>query len=247
MMKVPTFTGRGLLALTVTWVAQTFLLSNVALAADPATMPTVVELFTSQGCSSCPPAEAVLGELAKESNVIALAYHVDYWDDLGWRDRFGIPEAAQRQRGYVQALRLSTAFTPQSIVNGRSSVLGSDRRAIAAAIGKQSDSSAIKLMVNDGVLTIALSERMQTGQLDVNLITYLPEASTAIGRGENSGRTLKEFNVVRSVRRLARWDGHSSNLTVPLSSLPADASRVAVLLQQPDQGFITGAAVTSLR
>jgi hypothetical protein len=189
----------------------------------------------------------LLGELAKDPNVIALAYHVDYWDDLGWRDRFGIPEAAQRQRSYAQALHLSTVFTPQSIINGRSSVLGSDRHAIAASIAKQGGASAIKLMVADGVLTIGLGERPQAGQLDVNLIAYLPETSTAIGRGENSGRTLKEFNVVRSIRKVARWDGHSSNFTVPLSSLPGDASRVAVLLQQPGQGFITDAAAATLR
>jgi hypothetical protein len=225
----------------------TTLLGIASIANASQTTPAVVELFTSQGCSSCPPAEAVLGELAEDPNVIALAYHVDYWDELGWRDRFGIPEAAQRQRGYVQALHLSTAFTPQSIVNGRSSVLGSDRRAIAAAVSAQHDSTAIKLTIAAGVLTIELGELTQAGQLDVNLVAYLPEASTAIGRGENSGRTLKEFNVVRSIRRVTRWDGRAGSLTVPLSSLPADASRVAVLLQQPGQGPITGAAVVSLR
>src|SRR5229473_6152848 len=88
----------------------------------------VVELYTSQGCSSCPPADALLGELARLPNVIALAFHVDYWDSIGWRDRFAVPEAVKRQSRYVETLALSTPFTPQVVIDGRASYVGSDRR-----------------------------------------------------------------------------------------------------------------------
>jgi hypothetical protein len=228
-------------------LTQMLMIGNAASADAVTRTPTVVELFTSQGCSSCPPAEVLLGELARDPNIIALAYHVDYWDDLGWRDRFGIPEAAQRQRVYGQTLHLSTIFTPQSIINGRDSVLGTNRRAITAAAAAQHAATNIKLTVSNGMLTVALAEDATPEQLDVNLITYLPTASTAIGRGENSGRKLQEFNIVRSIRRLARWSGHSDTYTVALTSLPSDASKVAVLLQQPGQGAITGAAIATLR
>jgi hypothetical protein len=97
--------------------------------------PVVVELFTSQGCSSCPPADALLGEFAKQQNVIALAYHVDYWDGIGWRDRYSMPEATVRQRRYVESLRQSSAFTPQAVIGGSRSFVGSDRPGIVAAIG----------------------------------------------------------------------------------------------------------------
>src|SRR5580765_8042689 len=89
--------------------------------------PVVIELFTAQGCSSCPPADALLGELARKPNVVALAYHVDYWDELGWKDRFAIPEAVPRQLGYVRRMGRSGAFTPQAVIGGDTSALGSDR------------------------------------------------------------------------------------------------------------------------
>src|SRR6201995_2442008 len=92
--------------------------------------PTVIELFTSEGCSSCPPADALLGELAKQPNVIPIAFHVDYWDGPAWRDRFAIPEAARRQDRYVQKLGLSSGFTPQAVIDGRASYVGSDRRLV---------------------------------------------------------------------------------------------------------------------
>ena len=98
--------------------------------------PAVVELYTSQGCSSCPPADALLGELSQMPNVLALAFHVDYWDSIGWRDHFALPTAVRRQQQYVETLGLSSAFTPQVVVDGRSSFVGSDKRRILAAIAE---------------------------------------------------------------------------------------------------------------
>ena len=107
--------------------------------ANPPRGPTVVELYTSQGCSSCPPADRVLGELSAMPNVIALAFHVDYWDSIGWRDHFSIPNAVERQHRYVESLGLSSAFTPQAVVDGRTSFVGSDKRRILDALAEPID------------------------------------------------------------------------------------------------------------
>lgn len=212
----------------------------------------VIELFTSQGCNSCPPADALLGELAQRPDVLALAFHVDYWDDLGWRDRFALPLSAARQRHYVQALGLSGGFTPQAVIDGRRSVLGSDRRSITAALGNEHHAmpmqlAPIQLAIVGNTLSVVLGQQPLNKRVDVNLVAYLPTASTAIGRGENSGRTLNEFNIVRAFKQLGTWDGSAREFTVPLTSLPAEASKVAVLIQAANQGAIAGASSISIR
>jgi len=209
--------------------------------------PVVVELFTSQGCSSCPPADALLGEIARLPNVVALAFHVDYWDSIGWRDRYEIPTAASRQVRYVDTLSLSSAFTPQVVIDGKASYVGSDRRRILAALAQRQEDVPIGVEVSDSEVTVSLPERAAQNGCDLNVVAYLPEATTAVGRGENSGRTLTEYNIVRQFRRVAAWDGKPNVLRLPLSSFPADATRVAVLLQRGNQGSIVGSAVAALR
>ena len=208
--------------------------------------PVVVELFTSQGCSSCPPADALLGELAQRPNVIALAYHVDYWDDLGWKDPFSIPAAVERQRGYVRRLAKSGAFTPQAVISGDTSVVGSNRAAMERALKEDRDALAIELSKTGADLTINLPERWRE-TMDVHVVSYLGQATTKIGRGENARRSLKEFNIVRSFKRLGKWNGVPQQMKVPLASLPRDATAVVVLLQRPNQGAIAGAATLKLR
>jgi len=227
--------------------AMAFGMAACAQAQTPSGKPVVVELFTSQGCSSCPPADALLGEIAGLPNVVALAFHVDYWDSIGWRDRFEIPTATARQARYVDTLNLSSAFTPQVVIDGRASYIGSDRRRILAALANRQEEVPVAVEVSPSELTISLPERAELRGYDVNLVAYLPQASTAIGRGENSGRTLVEFNIVREFRRVATWDGKPSVLRLPLASFPADASRVAVFLQRSNQGNIVGSAVATLR
>ncbi|MET0659143.1 MAG: DUF1223 domain-containing protein [Steroidobacteraceae bacterium] len=217
-------------------------LTSVAVVAQP----VVVELFTSQGCSSCPPAEALLGELARKPNIIALAYHVDYWDDLGWKDRFSIPEAAQRQSGYVRRLSRSGAFTPQAVVSGDTSLVGSNRAAVARAIAEQRDALSVVLSRTGTDLQIGLAERWNE-PMDVFVVSYLAEATTKIGRGENAKRSLREFNIVRSFERIGRWDGRPQQMKIALTTLPKDATAVAVLLQRPNQGAIAGASTLSLQ
>jgi hypothetical protein len=209
--------------------------------------PAVVELYTSQGCSSCPPADALLGELSRIPNILALAFHVDYWDDIGWRDHFALPMASERQRRYVETLRLSSAFTPQAIVDGRSSFVGSDKPRILAAMAESLNTIPIIVVVSRGELTVTLPERPDQQRCDVNLIAYLPQADTTVGRGENSGRTLREFNIVRQFRPLGVWNGQERVFHAPVDSFPGDATRVAVLLQRDHQGPIVGSATALLR
>ena len=209
--------------------------------------PAVVELYTSQGCSSCPPADALLGELSQMPNVLALAFHVDYWDSIGWRDHFALPTAVRRQQQYVETLGLSSAFTPQVVVDGRSSFVGSDKRRILAAIAEPLNTIPISVEVARGVLTVSVPERQDRERYDVNLIAYLPQADTNVERGENSGRTLREFNIVGQFRSLGVWNGRESVFRAPVDSFPADATRVAVLLQRDQQGPIVGSATALLR
>ncbi|MGC1386686.1 MAG: DUF1223 domain-containing protein [Steroidobacteraceae bacterium] len=218
-----------------------------AAAANEQPRPAVVELFTSEGCSSCPPAEAYLGELAQRREVLALAYHVDYWDDLGWRDRFGLPEAVQRQRAYAKALGLSTVYTPQAVIDGQENLVGSDRRSIAKALEKKRSGVPIALSARDGEVVVDLSEQANAAPSDVVLIAFQRSASSRIGRGENAGRTLEEYNVVRDLRRLGRWDGEKRQYRFPARSLPPEATDVALLVQPLGQAPIIGAATLALR
>lgn len=208
--------------------------------------PVVVELFTSQGCSSCPPADALLGEVARRPDVIALAYHVDYWDDLGWKDPFSIPEATQRQRGYVRRLSRAGAFTPQAVVSGDTSFVGSNRAAMNKALAESRDTLGIALSRSSSHLLIDLTDRWRE-PMDVYAVSYLREASTAIARGENARRTLREYNIVRSLKRIGRWAGAPQQMRIALAEFPKDASAVAILLQRQNQGAIAGAATLALR
>jgi hypothetical protein len=209
--------------------------------------PAVVELFTSEGCSSCPSAETYVGELARQPNVLALSFHVDYWDDLGWRDRFGIPEATPRQRRYAQTLGLATVYTPQVVVDGRENFVGSDRRKIGKALSDPRNGIPVMIRVHDGALLVDLPDIAGVSASDVLLVAYRGSAVSAIGRGENSGRTLTEYNIVRAVRRLGNYTGKAQEYRADAASLPSDATDVAVLVQISDQGPVIAAASRSLR
>ena len=208
--------------------------------------PAVVELFTSQGCSSCPPADALVGELARRSDVIALAFHVDYWDDLGWRDRFELPLAAQRQQRYVQTLGLSSAFTPQLVIDGRRSFVGSDRRSINAALLQKPVGTEVRARMVQGNLVVELGAGTQE-PFDVTAAAYLPRADSRVDRGENAGRILTDFNIVLAFVQLGIWQGSPARFAVPLASFPNEATQVAILLQRRGQGEIVGAQLLALR
>jgi len=219
-----------------------------AAAANAQSRPAVLELFTSEGCSSCPAAEAYVGELSQRRDVLVLTFHVDYWDDLGWRDRFGLPEAVQRQRGYAKTLRLSSVYTPQAVIDGQTDYVGSDRTAIGKALAVARKGAVIAMSAHDGDVVVDLSaSTMSAPACDIVLVSYLRTATSPIGRGENAGRTITEFNIVRSFQTLGRWDGQSKQYRSRLDSLPPDATDVAVLVQSAGQAQIIGAAMLALR
>ena len=215
-------------------------------AANAQPRPVVVELFTSQGCSSCPPADTYIGELTQRRDVLALTFHVDYWDDLGWRDRFGLPEAVERQRAYAKSLRLSSVYTPQIVIDGQDNFVGSDVRSIDRALTGNRNGVAVALSVRDGEVFIDL-DAQKAAPSDVLLVAYLRTAVSPIGRGENAGRTLKEFNIVRGFHSLGRWTGQRQQYHAPVDSLPRDSTDVAVLVQPLGQAPIIGAATIALR
>jgi hypothetical protein len=209
------------------------------LAATAAPRPVVLELFTSQSCSSCPPADALLATLAAtRDDVLALDFHVDYWNYLSWKDRFSLPAATARQRTYASLLG-SEVYTPQLVVDGQYQAVGSEAANVVAAIAsaKAALTAGPTLSVQPaaGHLTIAIGAASGTAQ--ILLVGYDAQHVTQVGAGENTGRTLHEVNVVRSIHPIGTWHGSAANLTVA----QPQGDHAAVLLQAPD-GRILGAA-----
>lgn len=208
--------------------------------------PVVVELFTSQGCSSCPPAEAYLGQLSARPGVIALAFHVGYWDDLGWRDRFALAQSVTRQESYARNLHRSSVYTPQLVLDGRSDAVSPDGAAVAKAVSEQAEGVPVRISLRENQVVVDVGGYTQTAKSDVLLVAYLRHAASAVGRGENAGRTLEEFNIVRGILRLGTWRGEPRSYYVMGSELPDDATDVAVLIQSLGQGPIVGSAAHAL-
>lgn len=218
------------------------LLAGTAARAEP--MPVVVELFTSQGCSSCPPADRLLGELAKRPGIITLAYHVDYWDRLGWKDPFSLKAATSRQNAYVAAMGLKTLYTPQMVIQGATDVVGFDRPAVLAALSVRREGVPVGLSRAKGTLNIELGAGAPA---EITLVAYSGETETRVARGENAGRVLKDNSIVRAIHPLGRWDGAPKTIRFDPSVLPDGATSVAVLVQGAGQGRMVGAARIDLR
>lgn len=216
--------------------------------ADP--RPRVVELFTSQGCSSCPPADALLGELARRDDVIALAFHVDYWNNLGWEDHFSSAAATERQTAYARFMKLDSIYTPQMVIDGTSDVVGSRRSAVLALLQGMRDGIGVKAARDGDNLVVEIGPAQENATVktgDVVLVAYSETAETKVPRGENAGRTLREYNIVRGFWKLGSWSGASETLRFDASKLPADATRIALLVQASGQGAIIGAAAQPIR
>ncbi len=223
--------------------------------ADTAKPPVVVELFTSQGCYSCPPADKFLGVLAQRPGVIALSFHVDYWNYLGWRDPYSSAEATKRQHEYASAMRRRTVYTPQMVVDGKLQGIGSYTGVIDGHIRLRQQAADDRVAVsisgdaNAGSLTASLKgDGGRTGDCAVWLVYFDKQHTTAIPRGENAGKTLTYFNVVREFRRVAEYRG--ADLEIDLSRTGAKGARydrAAILVQEPEGGRIVGAAWTELK
>lgn len=211
-----------------------------AQAAAPAG-PIVVELFTSQGCNSCPPADALLGELARRPDVLALALHVTYWNDLGWKDGFSQATFDQRQNRYAQQMRRPSAYTPQMVINGSQDVVGSQRDAVNRALGKAARPAAIGVQKNGELVDVALPALSHDCDCVLTLFGVQSVASTSIGRGENSGRTLQEFQIVRSMQPLEGWRGAQKQLHVMPARGAGEITGYAVVAQERGSGNVVAA------
>lgn len=225
----------------------------LALAA-PATAQTlrahpkaVVELFTSQGCASCPPADALLTSLAEDADVIALAYHVDYWDYVGWPDTFGSADNSNLQRSYAKGWNSSRIYTPQMVINGTQDVVGSRRAAVQTALEAASLTLPVDITVTSHMLKIAVPPRAGDKDAVVWLVTYRDRAEVQIDKGENAGKAMVYTQVVTKRQVLGMWEAATgAQLKLPLDEvLEEDSTGVAVLIQQDDDGLpgpIIGAA-----
>jgi hypothetical protein len=208
----------------------------------------VVELFTSQGCSSCPPADKLMAELAKDQSLLVLSLPVDYWDYLGWRDTLANPAFTARQRGYAAARGDRHVYTPQAVINGQVHAVGSQRADIDQAVretGARSHTLQVLVAVDrsDGLrVRVSAAQGLPPGV--VYLLSVTRSHTVKIGRGENTGRTVTYVNVVRSLKRLGDWTGAAVTFEVPAATLPAEADGYVVLLQAGSErkpGAILGA------
>jgi hypothetical protein len=204
--------------------------------------PVVVELFTSEGCSSCPPADALLSELAARPEVLALSFHVDYWDRLGWKDPFSSPAATQRQSRYAELLGLAAVYTPQIVIDGKWQAVGSSRAEVERILDlalRDRDGIPVGIAVDHGRAQITFGAGGDRMPASVVLIGFDRHQVTPVARGENAGRTLTHVDVVRSIEEVAWFTGRPDLVETPL---PPRCDRIAAIVQAQD-GRILGVAV----
>ena len=207
--------------------------------------PVVVELYTSQGCSSCPPADAMLAQLALRDDVIALALHVDYWDYIGWVDQFAHPDHTKRQQGYAHAAGETTIYTPQFVIGGTDIVIGAKGMQVADLIQVHKDSPkpiAVALHRVGDSLAISVSmvgDSAEHGPYLIQMAQLLPEESVEIRRGENAGKTISYSNIVRRLDVVDEWDGKTDFRAE--AQIASDVP-VAVFVQDGTDGPILAAA-----
>ncbi len=210
----------------------------------------VVELFTSQGCNSCPPADALLAELAGRPDVLAMSFHVDYWDYIGWKDPFASPQHSERQRDYAAKLGLRYVYTPQIVVDGRHDVVGSKRRAVLSAIetaGATKPAVAVTLSDVEGGRALLSEGEAPEGGATVWLVTFDDSHDTPVAKGENRGKMLHNANVVRELVVLGTWVGKAKAYPLDFAKARAEGrGGCAVIVQESPGGPVLGAGVFDL-
>ncbi|HEY1876592.1 MAG TPA: DUF1223 domain-containing protein [Rhizomicrobium sp.] len=229
-MRKLIFGGAALIALTVPAAAEQKPL-------------TVVELFQSQGCSDCPPANANVMALSSRPGILALSFGVTYWDYLGWKDTFASPQYTARQWDYAHALHHSEVYTPQVVVNGRADIVGRDKVALEALIAREANASAPSVQIAQANVTVGTGQSGagQSGAHQVWLVRFDPNVENVpIARGENGGLTLPHKNVVKELVKLGEWSGRSSSYAIPAAR--QSGLREAVLVQSGPGGAIVAAA-----
>jgi hypothetical protein len=221
-------------------------LAGLARAGELARRPLLLELFTSQGCSSCPPADALLRELAAQPDLLPLSFHVDYWNEQGWEDTFSAPEFTARQQDYAASGQGFQVYTPQLVVEGRQDAVGSNRAAVARALEAAREHIHV---VPAAIASDGAAARWSVGRAadkaaagEIYLISFDASRSVSIGGGENSGRRLAYTNVVRTLRRLGSW-GNTPLQGVETLRPREQGGRLALLVQGRD-GTVWGLAAT---
>ncbi len=207
----------------------------------------MVELYTSQGCSSCPPADALLGQLAARRDVIAMSLPVTYWDMLGWRDTLASDANTKRQKAYAKELGRGGVYTPQMIVDGANDVVGSRELTVHTTIAARANDMRavpVNLEANSQQVHVAVGPAQGPAEHDATIWLFglLPQATVKIGDGENSGRTITYRNVVREIRALGTWKGQPVNVTLPRAEAGQPHDGIAVVVQQGGYGRVIGAA-----
>jgi hypothetical protein len=233
-------------------------LAGLALTASPGRTGdvSVVELFTSQGCSSCPPADRLMGELVKRGDLVALSLPVDYWDYIGWKDTLASPAHTRRQKAYARELGLTHVYTPQMVINGVTHAVGSHPVEIERAIRSSADELReqrvqVSFGEQDGTITVDISggEAQLKGadKATVWLVLFVGAKDVEIGRGENAGQTVTYHNVVREMTPIGMWKGAPERISLPKADLVASGyDGCAVLVQRGGNGAILGAAINRL-
>lgn len=215
----------------------------VPASADAGDGPVVVELFTSQGCSSCPPADALLGELAQRADILPLALHVDYWDYIGWKDSFGQAAFTKRQRKYAYVAGARTVYTPQMVIGGQDHVIGYKPMRVADLLAEHKKASSgitIALEERDGKLHVEMRSRAPlTRRAVVQLVRFTPQATVHVRSGENRGRKLTYYNVVTELVEVGQWGGRAA---FRKSLGPRGEGEVAVVVQTSGSGPVLAAA-----
>ena len=233
-------------------VATAILLASSWASAGGETQPTVVELFTSQGCSSCPPADELLGKLTKRGDVIALSFNIDYWDYLGWKDTLASPANTDRQRSYAGSLGRRNIYTPQIVVDGRYDVVGSDSDAVHLAIrraaGERGSRARITLDRQGDKIMVKIDGKPPEADATIWLVRFDRTHTIPIRRGENSGRSITYHNVVRDYHSLGLWRGGPMEIALSLEALmEGGRDGCAVIVQRRRFGPIIGAAYLELQ
>jgi hypothetical protein len=208
--------------------------------------PVIVELFTSQGCSSCPPADALLESLKAKPGIIPLSYHVDYWDYLGWRDTLGSAEFSQRQYDYAKSRGDMDVYTPQTIINGANHYVGSQKGKVMGAIDTSHAAEWVELSMSDTKreITIDIPQGQAAGEATLWVMAVMKSATVEIKKGENAGSSITYGNVVRKMTPAGMWKGQADHIVLPKASVvPAPCTRWVALLQKGSVGPIIGAAV----
>lgn len=228
------------------------LAANIALSGAPQAQElhikpkAVVELFTSQGCASCPPADALLTALADRDDIVALAYHVDYWDYVGWKDTFAQEAYSDRQRAYAESWGSSRIYTPQMVVNGDKAVVGSRRNEVQSAVNVAVLPLAMDLSLHGEMLKIVLPAKPDLSDAVVWLVTYMERADIKIETGDNAGKSMVYTQVVTGRQVLGMWESDTgAELKLPLGEVLGKANTGIAIVVQQEKGGLPGAILAA--